>query len=178
MNRRIIYLVFCISLILSNLFIFSACNKEKNSEFCKIQSISYIMDNEEITLYSKIYFNYNVDECSEEEYNNATNKGQQYYTNGIIQVDGTIKNQGTYVFNNGDNVDDLQKYIGESHYICNDYHFPYMYSKITYTDLIVSYLNIKFIDSNTFQLKYYNQNEGDFVTIQIKTTNYKITYFN
>lgn len=165
-------------IVICSAFIFTGCKDETPTEpndgFEKIQSITYILGEDKITLQSKVYFEYTTEETSEEEYNTATNKGVKYYTTGIIETNGTVKNETPYGFNNGEKPEDLNALVGTTHY----YAEATYYYKLTYTKLTISYLQIKIIDDNTIELKYYNSSKKEFTTKKVKTTNYEITNFN
>lgn len=170
--------IFSLIIMLSTLFFSISCTSKKDSSnYIKIQSITYSIGETSRTVTSSFYFEYTIEDASEEEYSTASNRGLEYYTYGIIELNGTVKNTGgSYTFNDGLTVEQLKSYIGQSHYFHELAYNP-VYKKITYTNLIISYLQFKSISNDTFELKYYSQSEGAFITQEIKSNSYVISYF-
>ena len=159
-------------------FTLGACNNsDKNSNSIQVQQITYTLGGSTPTLTSRFYFDYILEEVSVTEYENATEKLEKYYTAGIIEVDGTVSNQGNYSFNNGDTPKQLKDYIGKTYYCPAPYIYGICY-KITYTAVHISYLNVTFINDSTFELSYYDNSLKRTQTSRIKTDNYKIVYFS
>ena len=140
----------------------------------RVQSITYTDGEETISLTSRFRFEYTeeyVGKYTDEEYEDAIEK---CYTSGIIEVNGTVKNQSDYVFNDGHTPEQLSDYVGKTYYV----HYLGYYKKITYTAVHISYLDVTFISDDTFEVSYYDYSLKDTLTLRIKTDNYKIVYFS
>lgn len=164
---------------LCSMFALSGCG-DNEPEYKQVQSVSYFYGDNEITVYSKIHFIYSTEDVSEEEYNNAENKGK-YYDVGIIKLDKTVENQGAWSINDGAKPEELKSQIGKVYY---DYKYPsfaepsrYGYVKKTFTDLVISYLEIKIVDDNTFILRYYSSDVKEFIAKEITSNNFVVNYF-
>lgn len=158
-------------------FTFVACNNsDKDDSSIQVQQITYTNGENSITLTSRFYFEYTTEQVDAAEYENAAGKlGSKYYTAGIVEVNGTVKNQGSYYFNNGETPEQLNDYVGKTYYCTDDYG---RYQKITYTALHLSYLNVTFINDATFEVSYYDNSLKGTQALRIKTDNYKVVYFS
>lgn len=160
-------------------FLLMACgNSEKTEGPVQVQKITYSDGEGTEVLTSEFYFDYIIEEVDKAEYDNATEKlGEKFYTSGIIKVDGTVKNGGSYVFSNGETPAQLNEYVGKTYYVIN-YNYARGYYKITYTALHLSYLNITFVNGDTFEVSYYDNFLKGTQTLRIKTDNYTVLYFS
>lgn len=153
-----ILLVFPISL--------SACSND--GEWKEIQSITYRTDSGGNTVTSTYWYECQRIEVTQEEYESASSEliGSRY-EGGKIRTDRKT------------HLNKLSSVIGEYYYlslpIYEDTHTVWEYFKYTYTSVEVRYVEIKFLDDNLFELKYYEN--GDYVTIRVLPTSYEITYF-
>ena len=156
----LLLVVFCLSL--------SSCI---NEEPVQVQSISYSEGN----LTSSFSFQYSVENITKEEYDNAAEKmGEKFYTSGIIEVDGTAKNQGNYHFNDGHTPEQLQDRVGKTYY-CHNLNLGYV--KLTYTSLTISYINVRFLSDGALEVSYAVSADNEMQMFRIKSENYKIVYF-
>ena len=157
-------------------FTFVACNNsDKDDSSIQVQQIIYANGADSITLTSRFYFEYTTDLVDAAEYENAAEKLEFPYTAGIIEVNGTVKHQGSYYSNRGETPEQLNDYIGKTYYYPADYG---NYKKITYTALHLSYLNLTFINDDTFEVSYYDNSLKGTQTLRIKTDSYTVVYFN
>ena len=165
----VIIVIMCFTLV--------ACvNSKKDDDSIQVQQITYTNGEDSITLTSRFYFDYIIEQVDAAEYENATEKlGSKYYTAGIIEVNGIVKNQGMFYFNNGETPEQLNEYVGKTYYCSDSYG---RYQKITYTAIHLSYLNITFINDGTFVVSYYDNSLRGTQTLRIKTDNYKVVYFS
>lgn len=153
-----ILLVFPISL--------SACSND--GEWKEIQSIYYRTDGGGNTVTSTYWYECQRVEVTQEEYESASSEliGSRY-EGGKIRTDRKT------------HINKLSSVIGEYYYfsypIYEDTKTVLEYFKYTYTSLEVRYVEIKFLDDSSFELKYYEN--GDYVTIRVLPTSYVITYF-
>ena len=166
----------------------AGCEEIENKFVYKeVQKISYALGNGRVTKTSQYFCQYEIQEATEQEYLNASNKCNYYdgyYTSGDIQLDKTVEGK-----NGGEDltIEELKKYIKQTYYmkvadgweVDENFHYVerYSYKKIKYTGLIISCINIKFIDKNNFEIKYYDEQAEDFVTQKINSDNYEISYF-
>jgi hypothetical protein len=160
---------------------------ENRFVYKEVQKVTYALGGNWITRESKYFCEYEIEEVTEEEYLIVGNKycdNYEYYTSGKIQRDRTV-----YEYNIGEKLtlEELEEYTKYAHYIKEidggeldenyNYIHTYSYKKITYTNVIISLINVKFIDENTFELKYYDEQVKEFVTQKINSDNYEISYF-
>ena len=125
---------------------------------------------------SRFYFEYITGPVDAAEYENAAEKLEFPYTAGIVEVNGTVQNQGYNYFNYGETPEQLNDYIGKTYYYYSaDYR---SYQKIIYTALHLSYLNLTFINDDTFEVSYYDNSLKCTQTLRIKTDSYTVVYFN
>ena len=104
-------------------FTLAACdNSDKGNSSIQVQQITYTNGEDSITLTSRFYFEYTTEQVDATEYDNAAEKlGSKYYTAGIIEVNGTVKNQGFYYFNNGETPEQLNDYVDKTYYCTDEY---------------------------------------------------------
>lgn len=165
----VVLVIMCFTLVACN-------NSEKGDGSTQVQQITYTNGEASITLTSRFYFDYTIERVEAAEYEDAAEKlGSKYYTAGIIEVNGTVKNQDFYYFNNGETPEQLSEYIGKTYYYTDEYG---RYEKITYTAIHISYLNITFVNDDTFEVSYYDHTLKGTQTLRIKTDNYKVVYFS
>ena len=65
---------------------------------------------------------------------------------------------------------------GETYYIHTYSSLQHSYYKVTYEELIISYVEVKFSNDNTFNIRYYDS-ENNLITKKIKAENYQVNYF-
>lgn len=174
-----------ILLLAAMCFTLAACNNsDKADGSIQIQQITYSNGRDTATLTSKFYFEYTTEEIDASEYKTATEKLKKPYTSGRIEADGTVSNEIEFNFNNGERAEQLNDYVGKTYYYTvtegeGYYGGEYIvYHKITYTALHISYLNVTFVNDDTFEVSYYNGYAKETETLRIKTDNYKMVYFN
>ena len=163
-------------------FTLFSCNDSENDDgSVRVQQITYATGEDTVTLTSRFYLDCTTEEVDASEYENAAEELKQWpYTSGIIEVNGTIKNQGTTHFNDGLTVDQLSNFIGTSFYSWDyDYNnYQPIYLKHTYTAVHISYLNVTFVNDDTFEVSYYDNSLKGTKTLRIKTDNYNMVYFS
>ena len=134
----------------------SACSSKMltGDDSIKVQSITYSHGNSTTTLTSSYYFEYTKEEVDVTEYENATEKIEYDYDSGIITIDGfaRIKIIGDRNETYERTTNQLKELVGKTCYYMNDW--TKRCYKITYTDLHLSYLNVKFINDDTFEVSY------------------------
>lgn len=163
--------------------LFTGCKKEGDgyTEVCKVK---YTHSGGSTTLSSKFYFNYILEEVTYKEYKSADKKVEKFYTQGDICIDRTVENKGYYElssrrysanFSDGYTVEELAMYVGQTLYYTLE--GSYEYYKISYSDLVVAYVEIKNIKDDSFDVKYYNSDLKSYSKKTVKSSNYEIEYF-
>ena len=173
-KKRLIIIAVCLFLVVAT--IFSACywGNEYNRPYKKVRSV-YAEGYDDFEAYSEVMFLYDEKvECSQAEYDAWVSAGAKYYSNTRIASDGKLAD--------GTTIRQAKKAVGtcmygktqEYNYSTNRY--EYKYYKVCCTDVIVSYVYVKFVNEDTIRVKYkYGRNV---VVSQMKFDNYLIEYFN
>ena len=164
-------------------FTLFSCNDSENDDgSVRVQQITYTTSEDTVTLTSSFYFDYTTEEVDVSEYENAAKKlgYDRCYTTGIIEVNGTAKNTSNNAFNDGHTPEQLSDFIGTSFYSWDyDYNnYQKIYLKHTYTAVHISYLNVTFVNDDTFEVSYYDNSLKGTKTLRIKTDNYNMVYFS
>ncbi len=141
-------------------------NSAKKGEWVEIQSITYDLNGSRPTLTSKYKSEYESEEITKDEYDNAPDDQKtdwnRFFNSNPIEV-----NRQELVIN-------PSKFIGKTFYYGNFY-----YRKAILTNLTIRYVKIKFLDDSTFELNYYEDLSDEYAkTIRVKPVAYCITYFN
>jgi len=178
MTRRFISIVLLVVIC----FALGGCRygkKEENS--IRVQQITFLQGGMTRTIESKFYFEYTEEEVDKEEFENATEKIEKIYNSeGTIGLDGTVKDYRSGALNSSISPEELNEFVGKTYYYCADdgYGYIYGYSKITYTALHISYVDVFFINDDTFEVSYFDVTFKETKTIRVKSDNYSIVYFN
>ena len=180
--KKTIKTIICIALFSCLLIsLLSACGSKMltGDDSIKVHSITYSHGNSEETIYSSYEFEYTIDIVDVTEYENSKEKREDIYIRGTISIDGFARvNEGGITYEQTPN--QLKDLVGKTYYYKrSDYNDTnHRYYKITYTDLHISYVNVTFINGDTFEVSYYSESDGKTITKRIKTEYYSITYFN
>lgn len=167
---RLLLTAMCLSLV--------SCGGFGENETKVVQSIVYDCGDGIVTLTSKYYFEYEEEEITAYEYEQAVDGVLNFYTYGTINVDRTVGDSDPFPLVL------LNNYVGKSYYFI-DYssydfvngEFQYKYKRRTYTALHLAYLEVNFISDDVFEVSYYDPDLKDTQTLRIKTDNYKMVYF-
>lgn len=179
--------VLCFILMIPMFFV--GCNKEESNlnikeDFVKIQNIEYstmtsLNNYSNKTIHSRFYIDAEVNWVTEEEYNSATNKLEDYeyrdYISGIPYNDGYNYSSPTFINKNNNNVPDINNeklnagitYFYKVHYYDND-----MYISCKIKSFKIVYVQMKIISDSVIEI--INDNEHYI----IQTVYYKTNFFN
>ncbi len=147
-------------------------NTAKDGEWVEIQSITFDLNGSSQSTYtSNCISEYESEEITEDEYDNAPDDQKQYHV--LFSRSNTIEvNRQEFVIN-------PSKFIGKTYvYMWGAYDNPH-YSKRIITNLTMKYVKIRFLDDSTFELNYYENLSDEYTkTIRVKPVAYRVTYFN
>ncbi len=145
-------------------------NNNEN-EWLEVQSISYIINNEEYTQTSQIKYNVeNIESITWEEYESAPSD----YKIGTSISDFYSNAQTIDIFKN--EIKTANKYVGNICYFASIYDSNC--SKGLISSYEIYYLKVRFMGSDILEINYYDNLLSSTTTSRIKPTSYEITYFN
>ena len=187
--RRIV-IFFCLtSLIFCVFCLFTGCDSEsssddvisdsqntshienENSDFISVASIEYNANKDasatypHTTLNSECYIKYSKKSVTASEYENAENKIYWLSSSLTIYRNGKARN--------GLSIEELVSLKGKTYY----YRYDGDYFEITFTDIVVACIEVKFFDDGSFLIKQLND-DGTISTNRIKPVYYSVTYFD
>ena len=166
--KRLLSIIMALVCVLSVVLVCSGCG----SSYKKVQSVKYSTT----TLQSRYYFKTKSQNTTRSEYDKATNKQEYFYNEGIISANETVSASREFYYNTYDKttstVKDLKNMEGKTYYINlgNDF------KKVTYEDLIISYVKVKETSDGMLYIKYYDK-DSNTVKKKIKTEAFEINYF-
>lgn len=146
-------------------------NSAKNGEWVEIQSITYDLNGSRSTLTSKYKSEYEAEEITKDEYDNAPD--DQKTDRDLFVGSYSIEvNRQEFVIN-------PSKFIGKTFYYRLSGYDNFYYRKAILTNLTMKYVKIRFLDDSTFELNYYENLSDEYAkTIRVKPLSYCVTYFN
>ena len=130
------------------------------------------------TYTAQYYVKYTKEAVSPEEVANNPDKiATKWFTTGKISEQKTISASnpdGEWKDTVSGTLDELLACEGTTVYIYTNTSQPY---KITYQEVVLAYLNIKFFSDSLFELSYYINANKDVKRVLINSQNYVITHF-
>lgn len=186
--KKVISFALTIVLLVSFAVSFTSCSRIM---FKKVQSVSYQPANSSGTekLQSSCNIKFNFESISAEEYDNANgNKWETESTGNYFHYYDEYLEQ-EHCFNSKQTINtdkkvnffgkdfsprELEKREGESFFI----KFEGNHRKVIILEVEVYYVEIKFVNNDTMELRYYDIMKKETITKRVKTQNYQIIYFN
>lgn len=164
------------AIMASVIFIFPLSLSSCSGGWQEIQSITYTTDTGSETLTSSYIFDYTTEDITEAEYNPDL---QDQIT---ISYRGKIpKNRKEFI----DELSDNKNKVEHSHFYRNDEGmiangpidgYYEVFTKTTFFGYTIHYIQIKFYEDGSFELKYYENDDEK--SVHILPSSYEITYFN
>lgn len=181
------YCILCCILMLPMLLV--GCGKEAanlniTEDFVAIQNIEYTTmfssnNYSRTNLQSRFYIDAEINSATEEEYNSATNKLEDYeykdYISGIPYNDGYSYSSPTFINKDNNNVPDInnEKLNAGTTYFYKLHYYDYdMYIRCKIKSFKIVYVQMKIISDSVIEIL--NDNEHYIV----QTVYYKANFFN
>ena len=177
-KKRIVLLIVSLCLIATIIFALCYFGNEYNRPYKRVMAVYTESGYSDFEAESYVAFEFDDrEECTEADYNAWVDRGGVNHSGAAINADGT--------YGNGMKIREAKKLVGTYNYYkeSGSYNYTtgkydYKYYKALCTDVVVSYVKIKFVNENTIRIKYYDRYEQAYMTVQCTFDSYMIAYFN
>ncbi len=171
------------------------CDKsERRSYSVRAYQMEYSVAGNINRLRSQYFLEYTKEECDISEYNNATNKLEDYnsynFYRGYIDIDGKVENAGWFT-KNGEQTPERIKptelikltdqafYLQEPYRYSNSGDLEYRYYRVTITAVHIGYVDVTFYHDGSFEVTAYDYNNSvPIMPLRVMPESYEIVYFN